>query len=255
MTELINVYEVVRVINSKPLFLREHYIRFVNYVRFLGVDNVCENDFCENIIKYIKENHIINGNLRIDSHLNENQLSCKIEINEIPHKYPSDNQYNQGVNAITYLHERPNPQKKIWDADTRKKVDAIIKEGDIYEVIYCNSLGNLTEGSRSNLFFIKGNSLFTPKSDQVLKGVTRYKIIQLAYILGIEVKEIDINCGRIHEFESSFISGTSPKILPLKTIDKNKFDVSNELLRNLMGEFDNQINKDIIAFKGCTGLY
>ena len=42
-------------------------------------------------------------------------------------------------------------------------------------------------------------------------------------------------------FEGLFISGTSPKILPICKVDDVEFDVNNEFLRELMREFDEVI--------------
>lgn len=42
-----------------------------------------------------------------------------------------------------------------------------------------------------------------------------------------------------------FISGTSPKILPIKTVNSINFNADNNLIRKLMKEYDDEIEKYI----------
>lgn len=58
---------------------------------------------------------------------------------------------------------------------------------------------------------------------------------------GIEVIEGNVNYKNIKMFEGLFISGTSPKILPICKVDDVEFDVNNEFLRELMRKFDEVI--------------
>ena len=51
--------------------------------------------------------------------------------------------------------------------------------------------------------------------------------------------------SEISNFDAAFISGTSPKILPIANINEVKFDVENEKLRLLMQKFNEVINQNI----------
>ena len=249
--QTINIYEVIRVINSAPLFLNEHYERFLNSLNVLNVKAVSEKKFGDEICNTIKTLNIDNGNLRIDSTISNNTTKCEIKVKLIKHHYPKPNQYKYGVKSCLYQHERPNPKKKIWHDEIRRKIDYILSTTDYYEVLYYHENGILTEGSRSNLFFILNNTLFTPKSENVLSGITRLKIFELVNLMGVELREIDISMDEIKKFDVAFISGTSPKILPLNSIENVNYDVDNKLLRKLMFGFDTIIEEDIDRFKTC----
>ncbi len=250
--QAVNIYEVVRVINSAPLFLNEHHERFVNSLKSLNVKAVCEKNFRQEICSAIKTLKIDNGNLRIDTIVSENTTKCEIHVKQINHLYPKQDQYKHGVKTCLYQHERPNPKKKIWHGEIRQKIDNLLSTTDYYEVLFYNENGILTEGSRSNLFFILDNTLFTPKSENVLPGITRLKIFELANQSKIEVKEIDISVDEIKKYDVAFISGTSPKILPINSIEDINYDVDNKMLRKLMLGFDAIIQKNIDGFKTCN---
>lgn len=251
MKSPINVYEVLKVIGSKPLFLKEHHSRFENSVKFLNVDVICEQAFRDEVCKTIKSLNIVNGNLRIDTFIDQSTKDCEITVKQIPHHYPTQEQYGNGVKTCLFEFERPNPNKKIWNAQLRKQVDEILKTSDFYEVIYYNPNLIIAEGSRSNIFFVSDNVLLTPKVGSVLPGITRQKIIELANNLNLEVIEKDIKISEIEKFDAAFLSGTSPDILPISYMESFSFDVTNHLMRSLMHEFKEIIASDLNSFSNC----
>ncbi len=245
MDKLINVYEVLRVIDNKPLFLEEHFNRFEKSLKNLKVDVNIKKDFYEAVLFFIKKEKIKYGNIRIDVYIKQQQIDSNITVKQLRHKYPDSSEYEKGVKVVTYPYSRLSPQNKIWNAEIRKKTDFIINQGVYYEVLYYDKRNYLTEGSRSNLFFIKGSKIFTPKASKVLQGVTRNKIFEIAQKLNIEINELNIHLDKITFFETAFITGTSPKILPISYINNVDFNVKNKTLRLLMEEFDNIISKNI----------
>ena len=96
---------------------------------------------------------------------------------------------------------------------------------------------------------IKNNILYTSPLEEVLPGVTRGRIIAVAKNIGIEFEEKKISYKEIDNIDAMFISGTSPKILPIKEVDDVKFDVNNVIMRKLMKAFDKEVENYINAFK------
>ncbi len=108
----------------------------------------------------------------------------------------------------------------------------------MFEVLLVDRGGRITEGSRSNVFFVKNDRLFTPKGGDVLSGITRRKIISLAQEMNIELVEADIFLSEISGFQALFLSGTSPKILPVSQLAEMNFNPRNALLRLLQEKYD-----------------
>jgi D-alanine transaminase len=86
--------------------------------------------------------------------------------------------------------------------------------------------GMITEGSRSNIFFVIDGTLYThPESENILSGLTRKNILRIAREAGIPVKEEPLpekNLAIIHE---SFITNTSVEVAPVVAI--NEMPVGN----------------------------
>lgn len=238
-------YEVIRIINRKPLFLSDHFTRFKNTIAAID-QNICVDNisFGSLIYNTIKENNIENGNIKIEACFDTAEKELKYSCRQIAHHYPSSEQYQNGVNTLTYECRRENPHNKIWDQNLRDSVDKFIADNNIFEAIYVSD-NHITEGSRSNIFFIKDNELISAPEKDILKGVTRKYIIETAKRCGLTPIEIEIDENLISNFDCAFISGTSPKILPIAKIGSIKYDVENEKLRLLMMKFDEVINQNI----------
>lgn len=92
------------------------------------------------------------------------------------------------------------------------------KENDSGECIFSRD-GVITEGSHSNIFFVRGNKIFThPESNYVLSGITRKNAIRLAMQNGIEVNEIAVGDSEISSCSEAFITNTSAEITPVTVI-------------------------------------
>lgn len=237
------IYEVLRVVNRKPLFLEQHIRRMeksFNVINKTFYYEECKiREFIETLIN---SNNVDNGNIKItiDTGLDT------IKLFFIPHSYPTEEMYSNGIKTILYKGERENPNAKIIQTEFREKVNYEIKNKNVYEALLVDRNDEITEGSRSNIFVIKDNIVITPPVEKVLPGVTRGEIIKLCEELGFEVVEEVITVRGLPFISTAFLSGTSPKILPISTIDEISLDVNNEVLRKLMKEFDIRINKYLL---------
>lgn len=101
------------------------------------------------------------------------------------------------------------------------KMDAI-KNGYV-EGIALDSQGNVSEGSGENIFIIKDNVLYTPPlSSAVLPGITRDSVMQLAKLLGYEVREQVMPRAALYIADEIFFTGTAAEVTPIRSIDKIK---------------------------------
>ncbi|MBN2638595.1 MAG: aminotransferase class IV [Bacteroidales bacterium] len=244
----ISIYEVIRIEKGTPLFLAEHLNRFYSSAQ---IENrkipYSENQIKQRIRAVISENKILSGNVKFLCYWNkEGNIGFYAWI--VPFFYPSEEQYKKGVSLSVMNAERPNPNAKVALYDLRSKADRYISEHKIYEVLYVSTEGFITEGSRSNVFFISGEKLVTPKSKMVLAGITRGKIIDLAQKKNIMVEEITIPQSGLSNFESCFITGTSPKVLPVRNLDSYVFAINHPLLQRISDLYDKLCEKNIRQF-------
>ncbi len=238
------IYEVIRVIEGKCLFLEDHLTRLFNSVGLAKrkLDSSWQ-DLSNDIYKLIFSNSLLQGNIRLDICFQYDHFQVLIQV--IPHHYPSAEDYSFGVKAISYKAERDNPNAKVLNPELREKINIQLKMVEAYEAVLVNQEGYVTEGSRSNLFFIKNDRLITAPSASVLVGITRDQVFKLCSGKAILIEERNISFSGISQFDSAFITGTSPKILPLNAIDEFLFDPANKLMQDLIIAYNEKINQYI----------
>ena len=236
------IYEVLRVIDGKPIFLEAHIKRMKNSFKLVGQEFPLDyNDICLQISELVKKENKSIGNIKLTYGLN----SREFKVFFINHSYPTDDMYEKGVKTILYFGERTNPNAKIINDDFRSKVNAQIEKNKAFEAILVDRNGFITEGSKSNIFMVKGNELITSPAKAVLPGVTRGEIIELAHNIGVSVREEEYSYDDIDKLDGMFISGTSPKVLPINSVGEIKLNPKNDVIKKLLDEYNSAMKKYI----------
>lgn len=89
------------------------------------------------------------------------------------------------------------------------------------DAIVLSENGQVTEGSAMNLMFVlNGKLITTPTTDDILVGVTRNTVIELARDLGIEVVERPVDRTELYIMDEMFVCGTGAQITPIESVDK-----------------------------------
>jgi len=88
------------------------------------------------------------------------------------------------------------------------------------DAIVLSSNGKVAEGSAMNLFLIEGDTLVTPPAtSNILVGVTRNTIMEIAKELDLKVAEREINRTELYIAEEAFYCGTGAQVAPIVSID------------------------------------
>ena len=56
--------------------------------------------------------------------------------------------------------------------------------------------------------------------------------------MGVDIHYESVSASDLASFDSAFISGTSPKVMPVASIGEIKYDVNDRILRKLMERYD-----------------
>ncbi len=100
--------------------------------------------------------------------------------------------------------------------------------------------GYVAEATGANIFFVKGNKVYTPTPDCFLNGITRQTVIGLLKKNGIEVIEKHIELEELNSFEQCWLTGTAAEVTPVGQIDAFKFEVG-ELARQMSSEYETEV--------------
>jgi len=116
------------------------------------------------------------------------------------------------------------------------------------EAILLTHDGHVSEGSGENIFLVSGDKLVTPpSSDNILMGITRDTVIQLAQKeLGIETIERSIDRSELYTTDEAFFTGTAAHVSPIVEVDERP--VGNGNIGNLTKKLQ-QLYFDVIKGK------
>jgi branched-chain amino acid aminotransferase len=244
------VYEVLRVIDGKIIFLDDHLERFYETFRIKNtVFSLSKKQVLEALKILIESNKVDIGNIKILGSSRHNGAAFWFAAWFIPHAYPTRQMYQDGVDLHVFDYVRENPNAKITRTSYKSEVARLIEKYEVYELLLASE-GKVTEGSRSNIFFIKEETIYTASGESVLMGITRKKIIELCKDLGLKLIENDIFIENLLDFEAAFITGTSPKVLPVRQIQKVASYKTNQTILNLISRsYDEAIEKYLESFK------
>lgn len=238
------IYEVIRIISGIPLFISEHYSRMADSCKSMACQPpISEKELLIQIINLCKINSTQIGNVKIEIGISKHDSQYLMYL--IPHTYPTAQMYSNGIEVGFLYAEREQPNIKIEQPAVRERANQLIRESGFYEVLLINSENRITEGSRSNIFFILDEQLETPPLSKVLKGITLCKILDIAKEKNIKVSYRNIAVDELPNAHSAFLTGTSPKILPIAKIGNKHLDVKHPILQLLLTEYDEIIKRDI----------
>jgi len=242
------VYEVIRIKNGVPVFLNAHFNRLEKSMKLMlkGKDMPkWLNSMNQHFHKLVKAEEIINQNIKIMV-WNIGLPTCSWCMFPIKSTYPSKDVYAQGVDTEILKSERENPTAKIFHDMLIETVTAMRKETGVFEVLLADRNDCLTEGSRSNLFLVKGGQVYTAPEGDILHGITREKLKSVLQAEGISCISIPLHLDELDTYDGAFLTGTSIHVLPVHAIGTHVFKSSeNQLIKRIMNAFEASIEKDV----------
>ncbi|RBP34208.1 branched-chain amino acid aminotransferase [Oceanihabitans sediminis] len=124
---------------------------------------------------------------------------------------------------------RPHPRSiKIEAKVCGHYVNSILatneaKDKGYDEALLLDSDGFLAEGPGANLFFEKDGVLFTPQLGNILPGITRATVLEIAEELEMEVQQGLFKPNELFEADSAFYCGTAAEVIGIASVDETVF--------------------------------
>ncbi len=243
-----SIYEVLRMIKGIPLFFHDHIDRLSKSVIYQGREFLADIDAIRTAILILTRSERKNEtNLKIVFNFHDGMRNWLVYF--IEPIYPSAEQYRKGVKGILFRAERKDPESKVINHRLRSEIyHRLILEG-AYEALLVNENNQITEGSRSNIFFVKDMILYTAPDNMILSGITRKHILDICSEQNIRVELKCADSSDINEYDSVFMTGTSPIILPFCCIGDNRFDVDKPLPGRLFEHYMIRAGESIKKFR------
>ncbi len=236
-----SIYEVARLAGSCLLFLEDHIDRLFRSMELEGLESwLSRQDIHSQLEGLIRKVSVPEGNVKFVMNYRSPTERHFIAY-FVAHRYPSTEDYKNGVKVITYPFERPDPNKKLWRPDFRQKVARAIHTGKAFEALLTDSEGSVPEASKANVFAIRDNTIITPPDNLILPGITRKYVLRICSETGIPVVMRRILLEELKDLAGLFLTGTSLHVLPVRQVDNTGLPAGNPLVRKIMNQFENHI--------------
>ncbi|MCH2519443.1 MAG: aminotransferase class IV [Dehalococcoidia bacterium] len=108
--------------------------------------------------------------------------------------------------------------------------------------------GSLTEGTGYNVFLVTDGVIRTPGDRNILQGVSRGMVFDLARQLNIPLVEEDLQPYDLYTADEAFFSGTSPCILPVSKVDQREIGDGRPgpIVQQLLSAWSETVGMDIV---------
>ena len=245
------VFETVKIMDSKVLFLEDHYFRLMSSMRVIRMEipmNFTMEYLEEQILTLAKsKNMAISSRARITVYRNDggyylpqdNTVSFLISVESLDTAFYSIDKKDYVVDLYTDFYVSRQLLSSIKTTNKIINITASIfaNENGLDNCLLLNDSKSVIEALQGNLFMLKGNTLITPPvSEGCLNGVMRKQILALARkIENLEVVEEVISPFDLQKADELFITNVIKGIQPITKYRKKEFttDLASKLVRNL----------------------
>ncbi len=220
------VFDLLRTYGKTPFRLRDHIHRLESSASQIGLglpwsteelEDVVLQTYARNDIPDASIRIVVTGGPSTNFMTPQGNPSLMVMVHPVA-PYPAS-YYSQGSKAVSTLIERTMATVKslnyigaIMAMNDAEKTGAV-------EAIYLDAHDRLTEGTRANLFVVRGERLITPR-EGVLKGITRQVVMEIA-TNDFEVVEHPIHYHELSLIDEAFLTSTTKEILPVVQIDEH----------------------------------
>ncbi len=233
------VYESIRVSNGVIYFIEDHIERLMESARIIALEHIFTPEIVSSaIVTLLAKNDATTCNVKILLIGGRKPEDAQLNILCLNPLFPDKKLYRDGISTVTYEYERAFPHAKTLNMLQSYLAYRKAKEAGAYDALLLDREGRIIEGTRTNFFCIKGKTLFSPKEEDILLGVTRKAVLKVAAQNGYEVVQKDIRPADLSQYDSAFLTSTSSKILPIRTVDDFQFPEQPQALKELMDAFD-----------------
>lgn len=218
------IFDFFRLNNGQPVFIEDHLNRFFRSAKemHLSVDYGRE-DLQAIIYEMINKNTIIHSGIRITltgGYATDGYTLSKpnLIISQQHFQPCTEEQFDKGIKLMTHNYQRQLSHVKTIDYLMAIHLQPKLKSIGADDILYHNN-GWLRECPRANFFLVTQDDTIVTAANNILKGITRMKLLDQSHLFAIE--ERDISADEIYSAKEAFITSSTKQVLPVYQIDEH----------------------------------
>jgi branched-chain amino acid aminotransferase len=260
------VFDTSRTFNGTVFRLRDHLDRLFRSLTYTRMDPGYTLEELEELtLDVVQRNESVRepGNdymitqfvTRGEAALGHGDMKANVAIWIDPIDFPRYGPlYTEGAHAVipkvrSYSSEALDPKVKHYS-----RLNFVLAELEAQDVdsnafpVLLDVQGNITEGIGYNFFIVTDGVLRTPGDRDILQGISRKVVLELADQLGIPTSEEDLQPYDAYTADEAFLSSSGYCILPVGRIDNRstKGDVPGPITQRLLAAWSEMVGVDIV---------
>ncbi len=232
------VYETVRVVHGTPLFLTQHLERLLRSAEIIGLRHTLHLALlAEWTTSLLRKNEADTCNVKMLLIGAREPKDAMLWMIPLAPLFPDKRLFTRGVSTISIVHERFLPQAKTLNMLPSYLHYGTAKAAGCYDALLVNQAGCVTEGTRTNVLALRGRTIVSPPSAEILEGVTRANVLNTARANGFEIVEEPLPLETVFDCDGLLFTSTSSKIMPISKVNDRDMTIP-DTLRELIGHYD-----------------
>ena len=256
------VFEMTRSFNKKQFKLREHLERLYMGIKILHIPiNMTIDEMEQACMETIKRNeqvfesndehrlmiNVSRGPLGLYAPIFDGKLEPTVVIADFPLKWTVAAMaplYDSGINAVipsqrsipaSLMEPKIKNRSRLFYQIANIEVSQV--KGENNWALLLDTDGFITEGTGDNFFIVKDGVIITPEGRNVLRGISREYIFELADALRYSCLERNIEPYDVYDADEAFMTATPFCLLPTVSLNGIKIGdgtmgrITNELLK------------------------
>jgi len=222
----LGAFETIAVENGAPLLLAAHLERLHKTLRFFGIDTVIQPDF---LTEAITKEGMTRGAVK----LMVSARNTSVTFRANPYTQAD---YERGF-RLRYSNILRNDTSPLTYHKTLNYGDCVLEKrgcaaAGYDEAIFRNRRGEICEGTRTNIFFVKDGCIYTPAlSCGLLPGILRGYLMER-----YELVESSIRVEDVQSFDECFVTNSLMGIMPVCSLGEMQFS-SRDMAIRLQGAY------------------
>jgi len=267
------VFEMTRSFNKKQFKLREHLVRLYNGIKILRIPLKTSIDEMEKLCyKTIEMNepafelhdehrlmiNVSRGPLSIYHRVFDGDIGPTVVIADFPLKWTVAAMgplYDTGINAVVpsqralpagLLDPKIKNRSRLFYQMANIEVSEC--KGDNNWALLLDTDGFVAEGTGDNFFIVKDGRIITPEGRNILRGISREYVFELAAELGLDCVEKNIDLYDTYTADEAFMTGTPFSILPVTSLNSVPIGSGRpgEITGRLLKKWGENVGVDIV---------
>mgnify|MGYP006283927987 CR=1 FL=1 len=227
----------------QPLYIDEYLQRFFRSAELMHLAiPMSQTELHRAILQLIAANQAERGGIRLvltGGYAPDGYTPVAPNLIIMQHPWPTHPEYcyTDGVKLLTAPFSREIPEVKTINYMMGIRMLPKLKEAGAKEVLY-HTGDSITESTRSNFFLLKNDGTLVTQSEDILLGITRRQVLDLAAPL-TKVEVRDLKLDELCDAREAFLTGSTKKIMPVVQINALQIGEGRpgEFTRHLMQAF------------------